>query len=143
MFVFYFAIISNITPPVALAAYAASSIADSEPNKTGFAAMKLGILAFIVPYAFMYDKGVILHGGLTANLAAIGGGCAAIFAMGFAMMAYIRNKITGWQRLVFIAAGFLCFFPVLVIKGIGIAAVLGGYLLFRGKPKNTLNQNGV
>ncbi len=136
MFVFYFAIISNITPPVALAAYAASSIAGSEPNKTGFAAMKLGILAFIVPYAFMYDQGVILHGGITSNLAAVAGGIAAIFAMGFAMMAYVRNTISSWQRIIFIAAGFLCFFPVLLIKGIGIAAVLGSYLLFRGKPRD-------
>jgi len=133
MFVFYFAIISNITPPVALAAYAASSIADSEPNKTGFAAMKLGILAFIVPYAFMYDPGVILHGGLVGNLAAMAGGCAAIFAMGFAMMAYIRTVITSWQRLFFIIAGILCFSPVIIIKALGIALVLAGYLLFRGK----------
>ena len=52
-FVFYFAIVSNITPPVALAAYAASSIAGSSPNKTGFTAMRLGILAFIVPFSWL------------------------------------------------------------------------------------------
>lgn len=139
MFVFYFAIISNITPPVALAAYAASSIAGSEPNKTGFAAMKLGILAFIVPFAFMYDKGVILHGGLTANIAAVIGGCAAIFAMGFAMSAYIRHPIPMWQRLCFIAAGLLCFFPFLLVKGVGIAAVIAGYLIFRGESERPVS----
>jgi TRAP-type uncharacterized transport system fused permease subunit len=138
MFVFYFAIISNITPPVALAAYAASSIAHSEPNKTGFAAMKLGILAFIVPYACMYDKGVLLHGGLAANIAAVAGGTAAIFAMGYAMMAYIKGPIKHWQRLFFIAAGVLCFFPILPVKGIGIAGVIAGYLLFKGTAKGNI-----
>jgi TRAP transporter 4TM/12TM fusion protein len=138
MFVFYFAIISNITPPVALAAYAASSIAHSEPNKTGFAAMKLGILAFIVPYACMYDKGVLLHGGLAANIAAVAGGTAAIFAMGYAMMAYIKGPIKHWQRLFFIATGILCFFPILPVKGIGIAGVIAGYLLFKGTAKGNI-----
>lgn len=53
LFVFYYAIISNITPPVALASYAAASIAGSPPNRTGFAACRPGILAFIVPFAFI------------------------------------------------------------------------------------------
>ncbi len=61
LFVFYYAIISNITPPVALAAYAAASIAGSPPNRTGFAACRLGILAFIVPFAFCYDPGLLLE----------------------------------------------------------------------------------
>ncbi|HPI97705.1 MAG TPA: TRAP transporter permease [Synergistales bacterium] len=131
MFVFYFAIISNITPPVALAAYAASSIAGSDPNKTGFAAMRLGILAFVVPFAFCYDKGFILGAGMLGNTAAIFSGIFAIFAMGFAMMTFIKGPIKQWQRLVFAASGLLCFSPLLSIKFLGMASVTGAYFLFR------------
>lgn len=131
MFVFYFAIISNITPPVALAAYAASSIAGSDPNRTGFAAMRLGILAFVVPFAFCYDKGFILSGGIVANIAAVVSGVFAIFAMGYAMMSFIKGPIKQWQRLIFALTGLLCFSPLLLMKAIGMAGVTVAYFLFR------------
>jgi hypothetical protein len=74
MFVFYFAILSAITPPVALAAYAASSLAGSNPDETGFQAMRLGLLAFIVPYAFCYDGGLLLQKGCWWDIFALLGG---------------------------------------------------------------------
>ncbi len=132
MFVFYYAIISNITPPVALAAYAASSIAGSEPNETGFAAMKLGILAFIVPYAWSYDMGVILHGTAIQNVAAVIGGLGAIFAMGFAMMGFIRRPIALWVRGLFIVCGLLCFFPFIPFKLAGVGGTIALWLVFKG-----------
>ena len=85
LFVFYYAIVSNITPPVALAAYAAASIADSSPNKTGFAACRLGVLAFIVPFAFCYDPGLILQGVLTENLTSLISGIGALTGIAFAL----------------------------------------------------------
>ncbi len=134
-FVFYYAIVSNITPPVALAAYAASSVADASPNKTGFAAMRLGILAFIVPFAFCYDIGVLWHGTLTQNLAATAGGIAAVFAFGYAMLAFIHRPLVLWQRCAFVAVGLLCFFPFLAVKAVGIAGTVVLYLLWRGPAK--------
>lgn len=131
-FVFYYAIISNITPPVALAAYAASSIAGSEPNRTGFAAMRLGILAFIVPFAWSYDMGVILHGTTVQNIAAVIGGLSAIFAMGYAMMGFIHRPIPLWVRGLFTAAGLLCFFPIIPIKLVGVGGTIALWFLFKG-----------
>jgi TRAP-type uncharacterized transport system fused permease subunit len=131
-FVFYYAIISNITPPVALAAYAASSIAGSEPNRTGFAAMRLGILAFIVPYAWCYDMGVLMHGTTVQNVAAGIGGLGAIFAMGYAMMGFIHRPIPLWARGLFTVAGLLCFFPVIPIKLAGVAGTVVLWFLFKG-----------
>ena len=130
MFVFYFAIISNITPPVALAAYAASSIAGSDPNKTGFMAMKLGFLAFIVPFAFCYDSGILLNASLWVNLAAIAGSLAAIFAFAYSMMGYIRAPLPMWSRGVFFIAGLLCFTPNLWLKGLGIVGTVVAWMLF-------------
>ena len=135
LFVFYFAIVSNITPPVALAAYAASSIAGSTPNKTGFMAMRLGILAFIVPFAFCYDTGLILNAGLIDNLTAIIGGIGATFAMGYAMIGYTRQPLALWQRAVFCAAGLLCLSPLEISKAAGIALLLLGRFLCRGPGK--------
>ncbi len=124
LFVFYFAIISAITPPVALAAYAASSVAGAHPNRTGFQAMRLGILAFIVPYAFSYDQGLILHGSITANLAAIAGGISAALSLGFAMEGFMAGPLKHYQRVAFLAAGLCAFTPVLYIKVPAVAATL-------------------
>ena len=62
MFVFYFACISAITPPVAMAAYAGASIAGAKPMAVGFTACKLGICAFIVPYMFCYAPSLLWKG---------------------------------------------------------------------------------
>lgn len=64
LFAFYFAIISAVTPPVAIAAYAGAGIAGSSPFKTGVIAFKLALSALIVPYAFILNPGLLLHGPL-------------------------------------------------------------------------------
>ncbi|MCF4151457.1 TRAP transporter permease [Dethiosulfovibrio sp. F2B] len=133
MFVFYFAIVSNITPPVALAAYAASSIADANPNKTGFQAMKLGILAFIIPFAFCYDQGLLLSAGLTNNVISVLGGIGALFSMGYSMLAYTNHRIHQWQRAVFLAVGVACLWPMFTVKIIGVIATIVFGWLWREK----------
>ncbi|EFC91599.1 TRAP transporter, 4TM/12TM fusion protein [Dethiosulfovibrio peptidovorans DSM 11002] len=133
MFVFYFAIVSNITPPVALAAYAASSIADASPNKTGFQAMKLGILAFIIPFAFCYDQGLLLSAGLTNNVISVLGGIGALFSMGYSMLAYTNHRIHQWQRAVFLVVGVACLWPMFTVKIAGVIATIVFGWLWRAK----------
>lgn len=135
MFVFYFAIISNITPPVALAAYAASSLAGSHPNTTGFIAMKLGILAFVVPFAFCYDPGLLWQLDLGGNLVSMGGGVAAIFAFGYAMMGYTNRPLNLLQRGLFAGAGVLALGATVPMTLSGAALTLGGALLWRRREK--------
>ncbi len=129
LFVFYFAIISAITPPVALAAYAASSIAGAPPNTTGFQAMRLGILAFVVPYAFSFDQGLILHSGLGGNLLALAGGITSALATGFAMEGFMYRPLSWWTRLLLGGGAFLCFTPYVPFKTGGILLV-GLLLIF-------------
>jgi TRAP transporter 4TM/12TM fusion protein len=131
MFVFYFAVISNITPPVALACFAASSISGANPNKIGFQAMRLGFLAFVVPFAFCYDPGLLMEGGLAANLWAIATGAIAIFAFGYFWMGYISRPIPLWLRVVLLAAGVYSLFPGTLPVLLSGAAVLGAYLFSR------------
>ena len=128
MFVFYFAVISNITPPVALACFAASSISGANPNKIGFQAMRLGFLAFIVPFAFCYDPGLLMEGGLAANLWAIASGAIAIFAFGYFWMGYITRPIPIWLRAVLLAAGVYSLFPGTLPVLLSGVAVIGAYL---------------
>ncbi|HAF49740.1 MAG TPA: C4-dicarboxylate ABC transporter permease, partial [Synergistaceae bacterium] len=64
LFVFYFAILAEVTPPVCIVAYCGAAIAGSDPMKTGFEAAKLAIVGFIVPYIFMYNKALLLRGSV-------------------------------------------------------------------------------
>ncbi|MCE5201123.1 MAG: TRAP transporter permease [Synergistaceae bacterium] len=134
MFVFYFAIISNITPPVALAAYAASSIAGSEPNKTGFTACKLGFLAFVTPFAFCYDPGILLQLDFMGNAYGILACVASCFGFGFAMMGYLNRNLLKWERVVFVVLSVMALSPdkILTITGavgIAVAAFLFGKII--------------
>ena len=124
MFVFYYAIISNITPPVALAAYAASSIAGSNPNKTGFQAMQLGFLAYVVPFAFCYDPGLLMQGSWAQIGWALLSGIGAVFSFAYMWMGYIKKPIFVIQRILLCIAGVLCLmvWPVATVAGLVILA---------------------
>jgi len=142
MFVFYFAIISNITPPVALAAYAASSIAGSEPNQTGFTACRLGFLAFVVPFAFCYDPGILLQLDLMGNLMGIIACLVACFGFAFAIIGYINRNLAIWERAVFVLFSLMALTPDNTLTLTGSAGVIGSSIIFgklfkkdKGAPK--------
>ncbi|MBQ7155486.1 MAG: TRAP transporter permease [Synergistaceae bacterium] len=131
MFVFYYAIISNITPPVALAAYAASSIADSNPNKTGFQAMQLGFLAYVVPFAFCYDPGLLMQGSWAQIGWALLSGVGAVFAFAYMWMGYIKKPVNALMRILLCAAGVLCLMEWYVLTLTGLAILAGVYIMNR------------
>ncbi len=126
MFVFYYAIISNITPPVALAAYAASSIAGSNPNKTGFQAMQLGFLAYVVPFAFCYDPGLLMQGSWAQIGWALLSGIGAVFSFAYMWMGYIKKPINIVMRLLLCVAGVMCLmvWPAVTVAGLVILAAV-------------------
>ncbi|ACZ19696.1 TRAP transporter, 4TM/12TM fusion protein [Thermanaerovibrio acidaminovorans DSM 6589] len=127
MFVFYYAIISNITPPVALAAYAASSIAGSDPNRTGFTASILGALAFVTPFAFCYDQGILLQGTWAQNVWGILSCVAAVFAIGFGIMGYCQRTLIPLERGLFLVLGLACLVPNHMVT---IGGILGTGALY-------------
>ncbi|MBQ6112462.1 MAG: TRAP transporter fused permease subunit, partial [Synergistaceae bacterium] len=122
MFVFYYAIISNITPPVALAAYAASSIAGSNPNKTGFQAMQLGFLAYVVPFAFCYDPGLLMQGSWTQICWALVSGTGAVISFAGMWMGYLKTNLNLLMRVLLCVSGVLCLtvWPASTIAGLVI-----------------------
>ncbi len=129
MFVFYYAIISCITPPVALAAYAAASLTDSDPNKMGWAACRWGAIAFVIPLAFCYDNGLLLQLDWIHNCISIISGIALIFGVGFCFVGYCGGKIPMWLRALFGIFAIVAIMRNPVISMASSAVVLALYFL--------------
>ena len=140
MFVFYFGIVADITPPVALAAYAGSAIAKSNPLKTGVTATRLAITAFIVPYIFAYSPEMLIIGSdkpwyeivLLIITALLG-----IYVISAGMEGYMNHHMPWWQRIVALAGGLLMVIPGYKtdIAGLVLIAVVFA-LQFIGKKKD-------
>ena len=137
-FVFYFGIVADITPPVALAAYAGSAIAKSNPMKTAFTASRLAIAAFIVPYMFAFNPAMLLID--TTVLAVIQMTITAvigIFGVAAGMEGYCFAQMNIVIRLVEVCGGLMLIHPSLVTDLCGLALVIGGlafqYMLGRKK----------
>ena len=114
MFVFYFGIVADITPPVALAAYAGSAIAKSNPMKTGVTATRLAITAFIVPYIFAFSPEMLIIGSdkpwYDIVLLVITALCG-IYIISAGMEGYMFKKMPVWERLMALAGGLLMIIP--------------------------------
>jgi TRAP transporter 4TM/12TM fusion protein len=136
LFVFYFGIIADITPPVALAAFAASGIAKSDPFKTGFEAFKLGFAAYIVPYVFVMFPSLLwvqfsLAGFAEGFLTTLFG----IFAIGACSTGYLHRPCARWERVLLLIAGFALVSPRLEweIPGAVVLAAIYLYQRFAAK----------
>jgi len=137
-FVFYFGIVADITPPVALAAYAGSAIAKSNPMKTAFTASRLAIAAFIVPYMFAFNPAMLLIDTTVLSViqmtitAVIG-----IFGVAAGMEGYCFAQMNIVIRLVEVCGGLMLIHPSLITDLCGLALVIGGlafqYMLGRKK----------
>ncbi len=124
MFAFYFAILSAITPPVALAVYAANGISGAGLWDTGVAALKLGATGYIVPFMFVFGPSLLLIGEpltvlLTAATALIGVTCLASGLSG-----YLVAPLALWQRIGLIAAALTLIKPGLATDAIGLALAI-------------------
>ena len=123
-FVFYFGIVADITPPVALAAYAGSAIAKSNPMKTGINATKLAIAAFIVPYIFAMNPSMLLMDqGVLAAVQVIITSCLGIFGIAAALEGYIVAHAPWWQRILLAAGGLCLIDPKLTTDLVGVAVI--------------------
>ena len=132
MFVFYFGIIADVTPPVALAAYAGSGISGGNALKTGVNASKLAIAAFIIPYIFVMSPVLLMMQGTALELfistvTALGG----MVAISSALIGYLADDCRLAERLILVVAGLMMIQPGLVTDVIGLvlfALILAGQL---------------
>ncbi|MBX6368002.1 MAG: TRAP transporter fused permease subunit [Rhodospirillales bacterium] len=107
MFAFYFGILANVTPPVALAAYAAASIAGADLNRTGFEALKLAIAGFVVPFIFVYDPALLMSGSWTAIAVVSATTLAAVFALAACVEGWFGRKLS-WSARVLLLGAAVC-----------------------------------
>ena len=139
-FVFYFGIVADLTPPVALAAYAGAAIAQSNPMKTAFTATKLAIGAFIVPYIFALNPAMLFIETTAWEVILI---CitsfVGIFAVSAALEGYFLQNMPWYQRVLIAVGGLLLIYPGWVTDLIGLVMV-GAILLLQlaGKKKAAL-----
>ncbi len=123
-FVFYFGIVADLTPPVALAAYAGAAIAQANPMKTAFTATKLAIGAFIVPYVFALNPAMLFVNTTPMAVVLICiTSCIGIFAVSAALQGYFLHNMKWYERIVCAAGGLLLIYPGIVTDAIGVGLV--------------------
>ncbi|GGA19839.1 TRAP transporter permease [Psychrobacillus lasiicapitis] len=146
LFVLYWATVSYITPPVALASFAAAGIADANPMKTGFTSVRLGIVTFLVPFIIVYNPALIGRAPLPEVIMVVGTAIIGIFLLSSALEGYvlwagdIRSKVL---RLVLGLTSLLIIAPFLLssLIGIGISIIL--LLVIRMNNKSALHSKEI
>jgi TRAP transporter 4TM/12TM fusion protein len=132
MFAFYFAILSAITPPVALAVFAAAGLARSNIWSTGWAAVKIGAAGFIVPFMFVYEPALLMIGEWPWIIWRAAVSCIGISLLAGGLHGYYLRWMPNWQRAVAIVAAFSLVVPNFYadIVGIGLAVALIAFQYF-------------
>lgn len=120
MFCFYFAMFANLTPPVALASFAAAGISGGSPMKTGLESVKLAIAGFIVPYMFVFNKGLLLDGiGIVGAIWTLATSVVGVFLISVAAEGYLSTKVSVPVRVVSAGAALL------LISGNTVSSLIG------------------
>ncbi len=131
MFVMYFGMMSMITPPVALAAFAAASLAQTDPMKTGWTAVRFGWIAYIIPFLFVRAPSLLLEGSLMSVLTSLFTALAGVWLICAAFAGYATRPLSLLMRLGFGFAGLLLFIPADAVAN-GIWTDIAGLALGAG-----------
>ena len=142
MFAFYFGIVADVTPPVALAAYAGAGIAGANPMRCGVIAAKLAIAAFIVPYIFVLAPELLMINATTLTIAY--SALTAIIGMwgvSMAMIGFCQNALNSLQRVLFMAGGICMIIPGHITDLVGVVCLIAAFMWQRtNKIKGAIKQ---
>lgn len=139
LFVFYYGIISNVTPPVAMAAYAAAGIADCNPSRCGFQAFRLSIAGFLLPFFFVYNNVLLFDGTPFAILMAFLGAVVGIYCLACSMQGYIWNAPINFAgRVLLFAAAISLIDSAVLTDMIGLALMIAVHFFFNIRKKNAV-----
>ena len=132
LFLFYFGMLSMITPPVCLATYAAASIGGADFMKTGWAGMRLGVVAYVVPFVFAYHPALLMKGSVVDITLAAGTAAVGVVLIGIGCTGYLFRPLAFWQRGWALVAGLMLIPPLssalwLAVNVIGL--LLGATLI--------------
>lgn len=127
LFIFYYAVISAITPPVALASFAAAALAGSDPWKTSFESVRYGVGAFIVPFVFFYQPAILMQGDTLTVVAAVVTAALGVLSIAFASEAWLGRPLGWTMRILLLAGGLLLLGGAWWGDLAGLAILAGGY----------------
>jgi len=124
LFVFYFAIISAITPPVALAAYAAAGIAKDSPMKIGFTACRIGLAVFLVPYVFIFQPALLMKGAPQTIMWVTFTGIVGVILLACSTIGWFLESLSLWERVFLFASSLLLIEPRVLTDVVGACLVI-------------------
>jgi len=146
LYVMYFGMLSMLTPPVAIAAYAAAGVAEADPVRTGFAAVRFGWLAYVIPFLFVLSPTLILVGETLEIVTSVTAAAIGVWLVSIAITGFLWRRIAAAPRAAFLVAGLLALAPQGAFPGAGLVALAGvlagmalaGYelLIHRGREKS-------
>ena len=140
-FAFYFGIVADITPPVALATYAGSAIARGNPFKTGLTATRLAIAAFIIPYMFTLNPIILFIGATPLRvIQVLTTSLIGMLGVGAAMEGYLLGSVKIWERILYLAGGLLLIDPAYTTDMIGILLIITALLSQRIRRKQPVTK---
>jgi TRAP transporter 4TM/12TM fusion protein len=126
LFIFYFGIMSQITPPMALASYVGAGIAGAPMMKTGLAGIKLGLVAYILPFLFVYSPALLAHGSTLSIIIATATALIGVTAFAIGIQGYFLSRLYIWERAIIIIGSIALIVPGLVTDGVGLLLLIFG-----------------
>ncbi|MBU4227125.1 TRAP transporter permease [bacterium] len=130
LFILYFGVIADLTPPVAVAAYAAAGISGGNSMKTGFIAVRLAVAGFMIPFIFALDPGLLfINSTVVHTLVLIVTCLAGVLALGAAAGGYLLDHVNIYERVILIISALALLRPGLLTDGIGIVLLAGVIIL--------------
>jgi len=135
LFVFYYAVLSDLTPPDAITAFAAANLAGSEMMSTGVEAFKLGIAGFLIPFAFVFQPALLLQGTLLQILKASGLTALGVVCLAASLIGHVWSPLNWLHRFLFASAAILLVFPTIGMELIGLGLALGLFIWARFKSR--------
>ncbi|MGC9490103.1 MAG: TRAP transporter permease [Thermovirgaceae bacterium] len=132
LFVFYFGIMADLTPPVCLAAFTGAGIAGGNPSSTGFQATRIALVAYLIPYTFIYTPTILLEGArwLPLLILVVASLCGVI-ALAAALQGRMYRNLHVAARAVFMVAGFAAFWPDYRVKSVAALFIVGAFLVLK------------
>jgi TRAP transporter 4TM/12TM fusion protein len=128
MFAFYFAILSAITPPVALAVFAAAGLAKTDLWRAGWESVRVAAPAYIVPFMFVYEPSLLMIGDWLTIATSVISAIIGVICLAAGLMGYLRSPCNWWERCLLVVAALLLIKPGYISDAVGLA-VLGGLYL--------------
>ncbi len=137
MFVYFYAILSVITPPVCLAAYAGAAIAEANAMQTGVTSMKLGIVAFVVPFMFVFEPALLMDGSwMEIGIASVSAIIGAISLAG-GLQCWLVCRCYLWERILLALGGLMLFYPGVLTDMAGFGCLVLVFLSQKIRTRKT------